>query len=189
VATNRDERFRNKVVLIDVSGTWCPTCHDAAPALVDLYRRYRQRGLEVVGIAYEMTGDSAIDNRQIRRFRDKFSTPYLLLRGGINVVEETAATLPQLTGFTAYPTTIFLGRDGRVKHVYAGFAGPRRRSSTGSRWRSSIGWWGSSRRNRAPLPCSRHGEPVPPQHRSRFARLRQPVWARARAARLSKERL
>jgi thiol-disulfide isomerase/thioredoxin len=112
------------VLVIDIFGTWCPTCHDAAPTLIDLYRRHRERGLEVVGIAYEVTGDSAVDNRQIRRFRDKFSIPYSLLRGGINVVEETAATLPQLTGFTAYPTTLFLGRDGKVKHVYAGFRGP-----------------------------------------------------------------
>lgn len=122
--TNTDPRFAGKVVVIDIFGTWCPTCHDAAPALVDMYRRYRARGLEVVGFAYEVSPDSAVANPLIRRFRDKFKIPYSLLRGGINDVEATAATLPQLTGFTAYPTTVFLGRDGRVKAVYAGFRGP-----------------------------------------------------------------
>jgi thiol-disulfide isomerase/thioredoxin len=134
IVTNEDPRFRDKVLVIDVFGTWCPTCHDAAPALESLYRRFRGRGLEVVGLAYEVTGDSATDNRQIRRFRDKFKIPYLLLRGGINEVEATAATLPQLTGFTAYPTTIFVGRDGRVKHVYAGFRGP----ATGDHYRRQL---------------------------------------------------
>ena len=124
IVTNNDPRFKGRVVMIDIFGSWCPTCHDAAPALVDLHRRYRDRGLEVVGFAYEVSGDSAVDNPLIRRFRDKFKIPYLLLRAGINDVEATAATLPQLTGFTAYPTTIFLGRDGRVKAVYAGFRGP-----------------------------------------------------------------
>ena len=132
--TNADPRFQGKVVVIDVFGTWCPTCHDAAPALESLHRRYRDRGLEVLGIAYEVTGDSATDNRQIRRFRDKFKIPYPLLRGGLNEVEATAATLPQLTGFTAYPTTIFLGRDGKVKEVYAGFRGP----ATGSQHQKQL---------------------------------------------------
>ena len=134
IVTNEDPRFDGKVLLIDVFGTWCPTCHDAAPVLVDLFRKYRDRGLEVIGIAYEVTGDSAVDNRQIRRFRDKFEVPYLLLRGGLNVVEETAATLPQLTGFTAYPTSIFVGRDGRVKQVYAGFRGP----ATGAQYHQQV---------------------------------------------------
>jgi thiol-disulfide isomerase/thioredoxin len=134
LVTNQDPRFQNKVVVIDIFGTWCPTCHDAAPALESLHRRFKDRGLEVVGFAYEVTGDSAIDNRQIRRFRDKFKIPYLLLRGGINEVEATAATLPQLTGFTAYPTTIFLGRDGKVKQVYAGFRGP----ATGDQYQKQL---------------------------------------------------
>ncbi|MGH7536625.1 MAG: TlpA disulfide reductase family protein, partial [Gemmatimonadales bacterium] len=57
LVTNQDPRFRGKVVLVDVFGTWCPTCHDAAPHLVRLHRRYHGRGLEIVGLAYEVTGD------------------------------------------------------------------------------------------------------------------------------------
>ena len=110
--TNDDARFRNKVVLVDVFGSWCPTCHYAAPELVQLYRRYRARGLEVVGLAYEVTGDTAVDRRQLRRYRDKFGITFPLLLAGINDTEAAAATLPQLTGFTSFPTTLFLGRDG-----------------------------------------------------------------------------
>ena len=124
MVTNEDARFRNRVVLVDIFGSWCPTCHDAAPTLVRLYRDYRDRGFEVVGLAYEVTGDSAIDNRQVRRFREKFGIPYTLLVAGLNTVEATAATLPQLDGFTAYPTAVFLGRDGRIRKVHAGFLGP-----------------------------------------------------------------
>jgi thiol-disulfide isomerase/thioredoxin len=119
-----DARLKGKVVLVDIFGSWCVTCHEATPDLLDLYRSYRSRGFEILGLGYEVTGDSTRDNPQIRRFRDKFSIPWILLHAGIAVTEETAATLPQLKGFTAYPTTLFLGRDGRIRQVYAGFRGP-----------------------------------------------------------------
>jgi len=124
MVTQSDPRFRGKVVVVDIFGTWCPTCHDAAPGLVRLYRKYHARGLEVVGLAYEVTGDSAVDGRQVRRYRDKFHIPFPLLLAGINDTEAAEETLPQLRGFTSFPTTVFLGRDGRVRRVRAGFYGP-----------------------------------------------------------------
>ncbi len=124
VVTEEDPRFKGKVVLVDVFGTWCPTCHDAAPALVHLYRKYHERGLAIVGLAYEVSGDSAVDGRQLRRYREKYDLPFPILLAGINDTEAAAATLPPLRGFTAFPTTIFLGRDGRVRRINAGFYGP-----------------------------------------------------------------
>ncbi len=124
LVTERDPRFRGKIVLVDIFGSWCPTCHDMAPLLVDLYRKYHGRGLEIVGLAYEVTGDPAIDGRQVRRFRDKFEITFPVLLAGVNDVEAASQTLPQLRGFTSFPTTIFLGRDGKVRRVHAGFYGP-----------------------------------------------------------------
>jgi thiol-disulfide isomerase/thioredoxin len=135
LVTERDPRFRGKVVLVDIFGSWCPTCHDAAPDLVRLYRKYHGRGLEMVGLAYEVTGDTALDARQVRRYREKFGIPFPLLLAGINDTEAAAATLPQLRGFTSFPTTVFLGRDGRVRRVHAGFSGP----ATGAQHERLIG--------------------------------------------------
>jgi thiol-disulfide isomerase/thioredoxin len=132
--TSDDPRFRGKVVLVDIFGTWCPTCHDATPEIVKLYRRYRGRGLEVVGLAYEVTGDSAVDARQVRRYRHKFKISFPLLLAGTNDTEAAAATLPQLRGFTSFPTTLFLGRDGRIRRVHAGFYGP----ATGAQHRRQL---------------------------------------------------
>jgi thiol-disulfide isomerase/thioredoxin len=122
--SQNDSRLAGKVVLVDIFGSWCVTCHEATPDLLDLYKQYQPRGFEILGLGYEVTGDSTSDNPQIRRFRDKFRIPWILLHAGASVVEETAASLPQLRGFTAYPTTLFLGRDGRIREVYAGFRGP-----------------------------------------------------------------
>jgi thiol-disulfide isomerase/thioredoxin len=124
VVTNEDSRFKGKVVLLEIFGSWCPTCHDAIPELMSLYRRYRHQGLEVVGLAFEATGDTAIDARQVRRFRDKFNITFPLLLAGVNDTESLADALPQLRNLSAFPTSVFLSRDGRVRRVHAGFHGP-----------------------------------------------------------------
>lgn len=131
---NDDPRFRGKVVLIDIFGTWCPTCQEAAPELVRLWHDYHARGLAIVGIAYEVSGDTGIDAALVRRYQARHQVPFPLLLGGTNTVEATAATLPQLKGFTSYPTSIFLGRDGRVRRVHAGFYG----ASTGAMHRQQV---------------------------------------------------
>jgi thiol-disulfide isomerase/thioredoxin len=135
--TEQDPRFKGKVVMVDVFGTWCPTCHDAAPELVRLYRKYHEQGLEIVGLAYEVSGDTAVDHRQVRRFREKFGITYPMLLAGINQTDAAAATLPQLQGFTAFPTTIFLGRDGKVRRIHAGFYGP----ATGAQHAKQVREW------------------------------------------------
>lgn len=127
VVRNEDRRFKRKVVLVYIFGSWCPTCHESIPELLRLYQRYHRQGLEIVGLAYEVTGDTAIDARQVRRYRDKFGIRFPLLLAGTNDNEAVEASLPQLRGFSAYPTTLLLGRDGRVRRVHAGFYSGRSR--------------------------------------------------------------
>lgn len=119
-----DSVYAGKVVLVDIFGTWCPACHDAAPVLGRFYREYHARGLEIIGVAFEVTGDPVEDGKMVRRFREKFAIPYTLLLGGASETDVVRGALPQLDGFTAFPTTLFIGRDGTVRRVHAGFYGP-----------------------------------------------------------------
>jgi len=125
-----DPEFNNKVVIVDIMGTWCPNCHDEEPLLVDLYNRYHKDGLEIVSLAYEYTDDAKQNARQIEIFRKKYNVPYPILLAGTTDDGQIAKTLPQLVGFGAYPTTIFVGRDGRVSKIHAGYTGP----ATGDRF-------------------------------------------------------
>lgn len=119
-----DERFRGRVVVVNLFGSWCPNCNDEAPVLVDWYRRFGDRGLEVVGLAFELTGDPVRDGAFVRKFARRHGVEYPLLLAGVADKERAAASLPDLTGVAAFPTTIFVGRDGRVRHIHTGFEGP-----------------------------------------------------------------
>jgi thiol-disulfide isomerase/thioredoxin len=125
-----DPEFKNKVVIVDIMGTWCPNCHDEEPLLVELWNRYHKDGLEIVGLAYEYTDDAARNARQIEIFRKKYNVPYPILIAGTTDDGQVQKTLPQLVNFGAFPTTIFIGRDGRVSKIHAGYTGP----ATGERF-------------------------------------------------------
>jgi thiol-disulfide isomerase/thioredoxin len=120
LVTSTDEQFHGKVLLVTIGGTWCPNCRDEAPFLVGLYKQYHSRGLEIVSLSFEADGDPARDNPRIASFIQEFAIPYPVLLAG--AIGEVPNKLPQLVGFGAYPTTLFLGRDGRVRTIHAGFA-------------------------------------------------------------------
>ncbi|HEY8458922.1 MAG TPA: TlpA disulfide reductase family protein [Blastocatellia bacterium] len=126
--SSSDERFKNKVVIVTITGSWCPNCYDEAPVLQEFYERYREQGLEVVSLAFEYTGDAARDSRQVKTFAERLGVKYpVLYAGGI---EDAEKKLSQLDNFGAYPTTIYIGRDGLVKRIHAGFEG----KATGDRF-------------------------------------------------------
>ena len=125
-----DPRFKNKVIVIEITGSWCPNCYDEAPLLKDLYARYKAQGLEILGLSFEYTGEVKRDLEQVKIFAKKHDIPYLMLLGGSTENDDIQKKLPQLENFGAFPTTIFIGRDGLVKKFHAGFEGP----ATGARF-------------------------------------------------------
>lgn len=119
-----DPRFEGKVVLVNIFGSWCPNCNDKAPLLADWHRRYGDQGLEVVGLAYEFSGDPQRDRLFVKRFGERHGVEFPLLLAGISDKAAAAETLPDLTAVISFPTTVFIGRDGKVRRVHSGFAGP-----------------------------------------------------------------
>jgi thiol-disulfide isomerase/thioredoxin len=119
-----DERFRGKVVIVNIAGTWCPNCHDEAAFLAPLYEEYRDLGLEVVALMYEHFEDQEIAIKQISLYREKFDIQFETLIAGISDTTEVAKTLPSLNAVLAFPTTIFIDRSGSVRVIHTGFSGP-----------------------------------------------------------------
>ena len=119
-----DPRYRGKVVVVSIGGTWCPNCHDEAAFLAPYYVRNRARGLEVIGLQFEYVDDPARSARQSKRFAARYDIAYPLLIAGASTPESTRAALPQIGGVKIYPTTIFIDRKGRVRAIHTGYAGP-----------------------------------------------------------------
>lgn len=119
-----DERYRGKVVIVTLAGSWCPNCHDEAAFMATLDERYRDEGLEIIALMYEHLEDFDAAATQVKEFREKFDIGYTTLVAGISDKTEAARTLPALNHVLAFPTTIFIGRDGTVREIHTGFAGP-----------------------------------------------------------------
>jgi thiol-disulfide isomerase/thioredoxin len=121
IVSNTDARFQGKVVLVNITGSWCPNCHDEAPFLAELYRKYRSQGLEIVALSFEEE-DQLKNPTRLRAFMKEYGIDYTVLLGGTQDERDTKLTQP--VNLNSWPTTFFLGRDGRVRFVHAGFPGP-----------------------------------------------------------------
>jgi thiol-disulfide isomerase/thioredoxin len=121
-----DSRFNKKVVIVQIMGSWCPNCMDETSYLSQYYKKNQQRGVEIIGLAYEYSTDFNRAKNSLTRFKDKFNVDYPMLITGITSSDtlRTEKTLPQMTPVIAFPSMIFIGKDGTVRKTHAGYSGP-----------------------------------------------------------------
>jgi peroxiredoxin len=120
----QDERFKNKVVVIELMGSWCPNCLDESRYLSPFYNKYKDKGVEVIGLAFENSADLAISGPKINNFQKKIGISYPLLFAGTAEDKTIAQVLPMLSKMNGYPTTFIIDRKGIVREIHTGFSGP-----------------------------------------------------------------
>ena len=120
-----DEKFKNKITLVQFFGSWCPNCMDETAFLTSFHKEYNKKGVEIVALAYERSTDPERAAKNVTRLRDRFNVPYdMLLTGYSNDKSEVAKSLPMLKNFVAFPTLIIIDRQGKVRKIHTGFSGP-----------------------------------------------------------------
>ena len=121
-----DERFKNKVVIVQLMGSWCPNCLDETAFLSDYYNKNRYRGVEVIALAYEYSTDLQRSINSLKKFQKLFNVQYPMLITGATVNDSlnTEKTLPQLTPIKTFPTTIIIDKKGKVRKLDNTFNGP-----------------------------------------------------------------
>jgi peroxiredoxin len=119
-----DTKYEGKVVLVTLAGSWCPNCADEAEFLTDYYRDNRDRGLEIISLLFEHVREfeGAVDLG--RKLVEKHRIEFDVLIAGYSDKANAAEALPMLNHVMAYPTMIFIDRNGAVRKIHTGFSGP-----------------------------------------------------------------
>ncbi len=107
--------FKNNVLIVDFWGTWCAPCKRAIPGLVDLYKKYKHHGLEIVGLNYKERGSAEQMLATVRGFAKTHGITYTLALG-------TAKVRKQVLGFSGYPTMLFFKKGMVFDHLEVGFS-------------------------------------------------------------------
>ncbi|GAB3897421.1 TlpA family protein disulfide reductase [Spirosoma agri] len=119
-----DPRFKNKVTIVQILGSWCPNCMDETNFLSPWYKRNKQRGVEILGLAFERSPEMAESGPKIERMKQRFNIDYPIVLAGTNDKAKASKALPDLNAVVAFPTTIFIDKKGQVRHIHTGFSGP-----------------------------------------------------------------
>jgi len=121
-----DKRFKGKVVVVQLLGSWCPNGMDETKFLSGYYNKNHKKGIEVIGLAYERTTDFKSSQQALMPFEKRLNVQYPVLITGVTSSDslKTEKTLPQLQQIKAFPTTIFVDKNGNIRKIDSGFSGP-----------------------------------------------------------------
>ena len=97
---------------------------DETKFLKKWYDENKDRGVEVLGLAYEAKPDFNYARDRVLKMKKKLGVDYNFLIAGTKDKEEAAMTLPMLNHVLAFPTTIFVDANGEVQRIHTGFTGP-----------------------------------------------------------------
>jgi thiol-disulfide isomerase/thioredoxin len=129
-----DDRFKNKVVLVQIMGTWCPNCLDESKFYSEYYKNNQDKEFEIVALAFEYakTPEAAFENIKRLKTNTEITYPVLLAQYGSSSKTQAQEKLPMLNHVLSYPTTIFIDKTGKVRKIHTGFNGP----ATGEKYKA-----------------------------------------------------
>jgi thiol-disulfide isomerase/thioredoxin len=119
-----DPKYKDKVVVVQIMGSWCPNCMDETAYLTDVYNRYQKKGVEIIALAYERTDNFDKAKANVQRLINKYGSEYEFLITGLTGTEGAKKSMPWLSTISAFPTTIYLNKKHEIVKVYTGYNGP-----------------------------------------------------------------
>jgi thiol-disulfide isomerase/thioredoxin len=126
MVSSTDERFINKVVIVQLIGSWCPNCLDESKYYSEYYRAHKDQDIEFVALAVEYAKTKEKAFKSIERLKQGLGIEYPILLAQYGTVNkgEALKKFPMLNRVASYPTTIFIDKTGKVRKIHTGFNGP-----------------------------------------------------------------
>lgn len=119
----RDDKYRGKVVIVEVIGTWCPNCTDQTYFLSPWFKQNKHRGVEAIAVAFEQEDSFEYFQKTLGKFKSYFDIQYDIVFGGIADKKVATEKLQGLNYMAAFPTTLLIDRKGEVREIYTGYTG------------------------------------------------------------------
>jgi len=119
-----DEKYKNKVVIVQIMGSWCPNCVDETAYLGQVYNNFKGKGVEIIALAYEKTENFEKAKNNVSRLKTKYGAQYEFLITGLSGSASASKSLPWLSSVSAFPTTLFLNKKHEIAKIYTGYYGP-----------------------------------------------------------------
>lgn len=119
-----DDEYKNKPVIVQLMGSWCPNCMDESRYLKTVYDEYNSKGLEIISLAFERMKNEKTAFRRVGKLQEDLDLPYQILLAGSANKKEAAKALPMLNHIMSYPTAIYLNKDHEIVKIHTGFSGP-----------------------------------------------------------------
>ena len=122
--SNSDEKFKDKVNLIQIMGSWCPNCLDESKYLSELSKKYDEIMITSIAFEFANSKEKAINNIKKLKKNLDLSHDILLAQYGSSNKDDAIKKLPSLDTLISYPTLIVVDKHQKVRRIHTGFNGP-----------------------------------------------------------------
>jgi len=119
-----DEKYKDKVVILQIFGTWCPNCMDETVFLSEWYRKNHSKGVEIIGLAYENKDEFEYAKKRVKIMKENLNANYDFVIAGTSSTKSASESLPMLNKVISFPTAIIIDKKGEVRRIHTGFSGP-----------------------------------------------------------------
>ncbi|MFW6160418.1 MAG: TlpA family protein disulfide reductase [Acidobacteriota bacterium] len=101
--------LKGKVIFLNFWATWCPPCRQEIPGFIDIYEKYKDQGMVIIGVSLDRTGEGVV-----KKFVQENNITY-------PIAMATSALVDSYQPGRFIPTTIFIGHEGNIQGKHVGY--------------------------------------------------------------------